>query len=755
MKRVYLCLAWTFAAINVWAQVSPEDYKLAEQLRQTNLSKKLYNQWVQPEWQVNGGTFVYQVQTRNGKEYYQVNSEKQEQQIIFNRQRLAALLQKNLHGEVDSLNLPISNVALCGNDSISFTTDSLHWTYCVLKNELAKKEPISKPNLTELTSPNGMWIAFIKDGNIYLREKSTGKEWQLSTNGTPENGYGYSLNWDATRNDSRGEKSSYEIEAYWSPDSKKLIVPREDRRRTRRLQLYRIDVDGPQSEIVSYERQLAGDTSLTMATFYLVDVASKTITPIDLPPNPAFLGTGFYMFKGCPKAYHVRYYRGYKKRELFEFDLQTGKTRSILTESYLKTFVDLNVETLNVLYSKREFIWQSEQDGWSQLYLYNLDSGEMTNQITKGDFYVYNLVQLDEKRQRIWFTAGGVDKQIDPYLKQLYSIGLNGKGMRCVTPEIAMHDVSISPNGKFFVDNYSTYATPNVSVLRRLSDGKTLMTLEKMDIEDLKQMGWKPAEPFTIAVDSGKTMLYGLIYKPWNFDPTEKYPVIDATYTGPHTIRTPKTFSRAVLNMDISLANLGFVVVTIDGRGCAFRSKQFHDISYGRLGYGLTDHVLAIKELEKRFSYIDTARVGIYGHSAGGYDAARALLLYPNFYKVGVASSGDHDHRMEKIWWPELYQGYPVDTAYQNQSNITNAPKLKGHLMLVTGDMDNNVNPSATLKLEEALVKANKDFKLIILPNNDHSSCYWNPYLIRKRWEFFMTYLKGNKQYPNTKFSAL
>lgn len=743
MKHLYLFILLLVNATLTFSQVTTQDYQRAEKFLQRNLEKSIYKRWVEPSWESKGNNFIYQVTTRNGKEFFRVDVIKKTKTEAFNQSKLASLLTDSLKKEVKPFELPISNVKIVDKENLSFFTDNKQWIYNTKSNIIKKKG--GEPNLTdkELLSPDGKWIAFINGGNIYLREKVSGKESQLTTDGSPENGYGYNLSWYATRNDSEGEKNDYSIEAYWSSDSRKLIVPRLDRRNTRRLQLYKVDVKGYQSEIVSYERELAGDTIVTTADFFLFDVAQKRGVRIDLPQSPAFLGTGFYTFDNCPKAYHVKYYRGYKTRELFEIDLETGKTRSILTENYQKSFVDPETETFELMYSTNEFIWRSEQDGWSHLYLYDLVTGKIKNQITKGDFYVYGVDNLDVKNRRIWFTAGGLEQNKDPYLKYFYAVNIDGSKLQLLSPEEAMHDIKISPDKNYFIDNYSSYKDPNVAIVRGMKDGKFVMEVEKTDIDDLTKMGWKPAEPFTILADDGKTKLYGLIIKPTNFDPNKKYPVIDGTYSGPHTIRAPKNFSRSVLNMDLSLAELGFIVVNIDGRGSAFRSKQFHDISYARLGYGLVDHVYAIKELGKRFSYIDTSRVGIYGHSAGGYDATRALLLFPNFYKVGVSSAGDHDHRMEKIWWPELYQGFPVDTQYHNQSNVTNASKLKGHLMLATGDQDNNVNPSATLKLAGELTKANKDFELIILPNDNHDTCYWNKYFLRKRWDFFVKNLQG------------
>lgn len=747
MNFNYLWRAFVFFAFltpyYLVGQVTQAEYERAEKFLQRNLEKSIYNRWVEPSWIAKGNSFTYSVNTRKGKEFFRIQPDKRTRTPAFDHAKLAQLLTDSLGMEVKPFELPITGINMDCDSNVSFWAGRKHWAYDVSTNSLRKicDEPELKP--TESLSPDKRWIVSLRDGNIFLRSRDTGSEYQLTDNGSPENGYGYNLDWYATRNDSRGEGNEYSIEVYWTPDSRKLIVPRFDRRNTRRLQMYKVDVEGFQSEIVSYERELAGDSVVTTADFYLFDVNKRNGTRIDLPATPAFLGVGFYTFENCPKAYHVKYHRGYKTRELIEVDLENGATRSVLIECYPKTFVDLYTETFELMYDRGEFIWRSEQDGWSQLYLYDLKTGRIKNRITKGDYYVYGVEHVDAIARRVWFTAGGVDPNRDPYLKHLYSVDFDGKNLKLLTPEEATHDIRISPDRKYFLDNYSTYKDPNIAIVRQLSDGKAVMEVERTDIDDLVKMGWKPAEPFKMLADDGKTMLYGLIIKPTHFDPSRKYPVIDGTYTGPHTIRAPKTFARSVLNMDLSLAELGFVVVNIDGRGSAYRSKEFHDVSYARLGYGLTDHVYAIRKLAGRYPYFDTSRVGIYGHSAGGYDATRALLLFPNFYKVGVSSAGDHDHRMEKIWWPELYQGFPVDTQYHNQSNVTNAHKLKGHLMLVTGDQDNNVNPSATYKLAGELVKANKDFELIVLPNENHDTCYWNKYFLRKRWDFFVRYLLG------------
>ena len=615
-------------------QVTVEDYARAEKFLQRNLEKSIYNRWVEPTWESDGNLFVYSVKTRNGTEFFKVNPSNKQKNVAFDHSKLALLLTDSLKEEVKPYELPISKIEIAGKNEYTIWAKEKQWTYNLTKNFLTPVTDEPKLSEKESLSPDENWIAFIKDGNLFLKDKNTDEEFQLTNDGTPENGYGYNLDWYETRNDSKEEKDNFSIEVYWSDDSKKIIVPKFDRRNTRRLQLYKTDVEGYQSEIISYERELAGDSIVTMADFFVFDVDQKEGIRINLPLNPAFLGTEFYTFEDCPKAYHVKYYRGYKTRELFEIDLETGRARSILTENYPKTFVDLYTETLEVIYDKNEFIWRSEQDGWCHLYRYDLSTGKIKNQITKGSFYVYDIEHVDEKSETIWFMAGGADPNKDPYQKYLYSIGFDGKNQKLLTPEEATHDIRISPDTKYFVDNYSSHKDPNITVVRNLKNGKLVMGVEKTDIDDLVKMGWKPAETFSMLADDGETMLYGTIIKPTNFNPNKKYPVIDGTYTGPHTIRAPKTFSRSVLNMDLSLAELGFIVVNIVGRGSAYRSRAFHDVSYARLGYGLVDHVYVIKKLAEKYSYIDADRVGIYGHSAEVMMQHALYSYFPIFIKL-------------------------------------------------------------------------------------------------------------------------
>ena len=314
------------------------------------------------------------------------------------------------------------------------------------------------------------------------------------------------------------------------------------------------------------------------------------------------------------------------------------------------------------------------------------------------------------------------------------------------------HQVRFSSNGNYFADNISTIQSPTKTVLRESSTGNIVTELTTADISDAESRGYKVPETFSMMAKDGKTTMYGAFWKPTNFDSSKSYPIIDATYTGPHTQRFPKSFDNVFSNQ--SLAELGFIVVRVDGLGTSGRSKEFHNHSYKNMGSNLEDHVLAIKHLAKEYSWIDGNRVGIYGHSAGGFDTGRALLTYPDFYKVGVASSADHDFRMEKAWWPEMYQGWPVDETYEEVSNITNAKNLKGKLLITHGGLDDNVNPSATFKLAEALIKADKDFDLLILPSQRHGyQGVHQKYFLKKRWNYFVENLLGTEPIWNFKWT--
>ena len=349
------------------------------------------------------------------------------------------------------------------------------------------------------------------------------------------------------------------------------------------------------------------------------------------------------------------------------------------------------------------------------------------------------IVDVDEKSRRVYFLGNGREKDEDPYQTHLYSAGFDGKGLTLLTPENANHTVSVSPDHLYFVDNASRPDLPGQSVLRSAKDGSQVRVLEQTDASEVLQTGWKFPSSFHGKAKDDTTELYGLIWRPSNFDPVKKYPIVEMVYTGPQAFFVPKTFGAALRSLQ-SVAELGFVVVMVDGRGTTGRSRAFHEFSYHNLGGSFEDHVAMIQQMAAQNPYMDVTRVGIFGTSAGGYGAAHAILAFPDFYKVCVSISGDHDARLDKAWWNELYQGYPVGPDYAEQSNVTLADKLQGHLLIVHGDIDDNVHVVETMRFADALMKANKDFDMLIVPNMYHGEG-GNLYLVRRRWDYFVKYL--------------
>jgi dipeptidyl aminopeptidase/acylaminoacyl peptidase len=420
----------------------------------------------------------------------------------------------------------------------------------------------------------------------------------------------------------------------------------------------------------------------------------------------------------------------------------------VLQES-VSTFYESGNGRVNWQYlpASNEVIWFSERDSWGQLYLYDLRTGREKNRITSGDGNVTQLLRVDDKSRVLYFLAVGKEKGRDPYFRHLYRIGFDGRNLKLLTPADADHEVTLSPDGAHFVDVYSTPDTPPVAELRDAS-GKLMLTLEKADITRLTATGWKPPQPIIVKARDGVTDLYGLLYKPTSLDPARKYPIINHVYPGPQTGSVgARTFSAARGDAQ-ALAELGFAVVEIDGMGTPWRSKSFHEAYYGNMGDNtLADQVTGMKQLAARYPWIDIERAGIYGHSGGGYAAAGAMFRYPDFFKVGISEAGNHDNRNYEDDWAEKWQGLlhanaDGTTNYDNQANQLVAKNLKGKLLLAHGTMDPNVPPSNTLLLVNELIKANKDFDLLMLPNRNHN--FGNePYMVRRRWDYFVKNLLG------------
>lgn len=744
-----ICLALV-QPFTAFSQGTLADYQRAEKFLPVNASKLVFNHSPQINWLGQSSRFWYRHDTRNGREFRLVDAARNTFRPAFDHARLATALAKASGKPVEAMNLPFRDFSFINDGkAIRFTISDSEWT-CDLATYACSATKKEEPPVSELPSPNGKWIAFVRDHNIFVRAVSGDKtapgseEIALSRDGCENYAYGYRAPDLPALLKAGDNPAPPVIEAQWSPDSRKLLSWRVDQRGVQKHHVVQFAPPGQnRARAFSWFYELPGDEFVTRLEPVIFEIASRAMTCIDCRP----LLEPFIMWESCGsgmwsedsrRIYFAATERGYHKVNLYEADPQSGKTRLILTETSA-TCIDPGMTWLRILGNGQEFIWSSERDGWCHLYHVDGRTGKL-RQITRGEFVVRDILHVDEKNHRVYFCAGGREPGRDPYLRHLYRASLDGSGLRLLTKEAADHEVSFSPDGRFFTDTYSTINSAPVTVLRHARDGKLVRQIEKADLGLLVAAGWRFPESFQAIGRDGKTAIYGAIYRPSNFDPNRLYPVIDAIYNGPQAVRTPKSFQ--LYSGDQALAELGFFVVTVDGMGTAMRSKAFHNISYRNLGdSGLPDHILALQQLAGKYPWLDLTRVGIYGHSAGGYDSAHALLTHPEFYKVAVSSSGCHDNRSDKVWWNELWMDYPLGDHYKQQANPTLAANLRGKLLLVHGDLDDNVHPAATLQLADALIKANKDFDLLIIPNRDHG--LGNGYFVRKRWDYFVKNLLG------------
>ncbi|HEY1952267.1 MAG TPA: DPP IV N-terminal domain-containing protein [Gemmatimonadaceae bacterium] len=601
----------------------------------------------------------------------------------------------------------------------------------------------------EALSPDGRRAAFIRDWNLWVRDVGTGRETQLTTDGVKDFGY-------AT--DNAGWIRSNRPIVVWSPDSKKIATFQQDDRPVGDMYLVTTKVGHP--TLQQWKYPLPGDSVISMIQRVVIDVDAPKVVRFQMPPDAhrstlcdhvVCRGSEWADVEWYPDASHIAFVSTSRdhKHEVFRVaDAATGVIRDVFREDVATQYESGNdMVNWRVLPATNEVIWFSERDDWGQLYLYDLNTGRLKSRITSGEGDVAQLRRVDEKSRTLWFVGNGKEKGRDPYFRHFYKIRMDGSGLTLLTPENADHDISLAPSGQYFVDAYSTPDTPPVTVLRDLN-GRTIVTLETADISRLRAAGWKPPIPITVKARDGKTDLYGLMYVPTNLDRSRKYPIVNHIYPGPQTGSVGgRSFSPARGDAQ-ALAELGFVVVEIDGMGTPWRSKSFHDAYFGRMGDNtLPDQVAGMKELAQRYPWIDINRAGIYGHSGGGFAAADAMFRYPDFFKVGISEAGNHDQREYEDDWGERYQGLLVRTPdgsdnYEPEANQIYARNLKGKLLLAHGTTDDNVPPYNTLLVVNELIKANKDFDLLLLPNRTHG--FGNePYMVRRRWDYFVKNLLG------------
>lgn len=732
---VLLFALGSMSCFSLWAQGTVEDYNRAYALREKYNVKHVLYAGVVPHWVDQTSAFWYVRQTEKGKEYVKVDAALKKRMALFDQQKMAAALTEKAGREINAYNLPLQNCRLnISLDTLRFQLDGKFWAYGIKNNRLLDEGAIpprgkerhwmevdDEKEGRPVTSPDGKWTAFIKNDNVYVREVATGKEKQLSQDGTLSNYY-----------------SSY---IQWSPDSKSVVSCRI--RPVEKRYVYYVEsspADQAQPKLHKQEYAKPGDElRFKVPCIFEVESGRRLIPSTELFSQQYELSGP--MWNADSKAITFEYNeRGHKVYRVLEMSAVDGSVRTLIEEKEEK-YVNYPRIYRNYLSDGNRIIWSSERDNYNHLYLYDRATGKPLNQITKGEWYVRGVQHVDEANEVIYFSANGMKKGEDPYLIHYYKINFDGSNLVELTPEEGMHQCWYSSDYKYLVDVYSKVDQAPIAVLRDAKNGKIRMQLDKADISALLANGWKAPEVFSAKGRDGKTDMWGVIYRPSNFDPSKKYPVIEYIYSGPGDQYVPKTFSSYNWWMT-SLAELGFIVVQVDGMTTSFRSKEFEEVCYKNLkDAGLPDHIAWIKAAAQKYPYMDIDRVGIFGCSAGGQESTGAVLFHSEFYKAAYSACGCHDNRMDKIWWNELWMGYPVDESYSACSNVDNAHLLSRPLMLVVGELDDNVDPASTMQVANALIKANKDFELVVIPGAHHTM--GEDFGEHKRYDFFVRHLMG------------
>jgi dipeptidyl aminopeptidase/acylaminoacyl peptidase len=727
--------------------LTADDYARAERLMPYNANPLVLNARVQATW-LPDGRFWYRSQTATGAEFVMVDT-RGARAPAFNHAGVAAALSSAAGKPYTAAALPFNTFTLSADGaSLTFDADGRRWT-CDVKGTrcTAQDRPVRSPN--DVLSPDGTRAAFIRNFNLWVREVATGAETALTTDGLKDFGY-------AT--DNAGWRRSDRPILVWSPDSKKIATFQQDERGVGEMYLYNTVVGHPTLQAWKYP--LPGDQTIITIQRVIIEVNPPRVVRLQMAADPhrsslcddlVCRGSEWEDVQWSPDGTRLAFLstsRDHKDEVLRVADAATGQVRDVLSE-HVDTFFESGHGRVNWRYlpASSEIIWFSERDNWGHLYLYDLRTGALKHQITRGEGNVTQLLQVDEKNRALYFMGVGFEKGRDPYFRHVYRIDMDGRNPTLLTPEDADHDVSLSPSGATFVDTYSKPDVPAVSVLRD-SAGAILATLEKADISRLAATGWKPPMPIAVKARNGADDLYGLLYRPTDFDPAKKYPIVNHIYPGPQTGSVGGRSFSAARGDSQALAELGFVVVEIDGMGTPWRSKKFHETWYGNMGDNtIPDQVTGMKELAARYPWIDLDRAGIWGHSGGGNATATAMFQFPDFFKVGIAEAGNHDNRIYEDDWGEKWQGLLVKNPdgtdnYANQANQDMAKNLKGKLLLAHGTLDTNVMPNSTLLVVDALIRANKDFDLLLLPNRGHG--FGNePYMVRRRWDYFVRHLLG------------
>jgi dipeptidyl aminopeptidase/acylaminoacyl peptidase len=728
------------------------NYERAAQRIGSVVEPLVFRAEVQPNW-VGADRFWYRVRTPQGHEFVMVDAARGTRNLAFDHERLARVLSELSGVNYAPWSLPLERLEpLRDGRSLAFELDRRRWECDVVAYRCTRSATELERVPNSVLSPDRRLAAFRRDHDLWVRDLVEQRDIQLTHDGVER--YGYAT-------DNEGWRRSERPAVTWSRDGRRLLTYRLDERGVEDMHLLEMRVGRP--ALHSWPYALPGDTVVPMQEWVAIDVASRRVVPLQAPRDHQRTSSCCGRLRGdaigdtewSPDGRHVAYVsvsRDYRDVTLRIADAETGVVRTVLEER-VEPYFESNgggrgVPNWRVLHGRGEVLWYSQRDGYGHLYLYDLHTGVLKNRITAGEWMVVDVVHVDERGGWVYFTAVNRERGRDPYYRHFYRVRLDGRDLTLLTPEDADHVVAMSPDGRWFTHTHSTVTRPQVTVLRR-ADGRLVRKLEEADVTQLLATGWRAPEPFIVKARDGTTDLYGLLYRPTNFDPSQRYPIINHIYPGPQVGSVgPRTFSAGRRGNAQALAELGFIVVQIDALGSPMRSLPFQAYYHGNIAdNGLPDQIAGMRQLAARYPWIDLSRVGIYGHSGGGFAAAAAMLQHPDFFHVGVSSAGNLDNRGYTYYWGEKWHGMlerhadGTDT-YTNQAVPLWAERLRGKLLIAYGTMDNNVHPNMTLQLINELIRHNRDFDTIVLPNRNHGFAS-EPYFLRRTFDYFVRHLRG------------
>lgn len=752
------------AQTNSGRSINTANFELAERFTPQKMDKLIGTTNIFPRWIEDTDDFWYSYETADGQQWYYVHTDERRQRPLFDRDDIAAQLSEKFKRPFNALDLDLKGFDYdTDKERFTFHVDSIEFIYNVDTNTLIEGDSLEaeKREPWQTYSPDSTWIAYAQNHNLYVMSTDTSDSTVLQLTEDGERWFSYQ--WDQGSTDST-EKMRARVR--WFDDEAKLYVQRTDYRKVE--ELWVINYLKKRPELETYKYAMPGEEEIGIEYLEVFDIQSQTRTIIDteqwedqsLDADPGNLITGDYRRNSSDVLYFTRLNRAASKVELVRANTSTGESTVLFGEES-KPYWNWRFMDVAIIEEGKEYIWWSERTGWGQFYRYDAN-GELKNAITKGNFVAGNIVKIDTTAQTLFFTAYGKEEGEHPYYQHLYSVRFDGSRLTHLTPESGNHQTYASPEGNYFVDNISTVDQPTRSVLRD-GNGRVILELQTVNIDRATELGWQMPETFTVKAADGATDLYGVMWKPFDFDPNKKYPIVSYVYPGPQTEPFPITFGAS---RHQTLAQVGFIVVAFGNRGGSpLRSRYYHTYGYGDLrDYPLADNRYGLEQLIARHSFVDGSKVGIYGHSGGGFMSTAALLTHPDFYDAAVSSAGNHDNNIYNRWWSETHNGVKETTKVVKEmgedsvevektittfdgpieSNADLAKNLQGKLLLVHGNIDNNVHPANTIRLVDALVKAGKRFDMMILPGRRHGFGPYQPYFERMMWYYFAEHLIGD-----------